>query len=765
MKKITLLAFMLMSGYCSHAQISFESSTDFGKLMNVTYDATVPNKLYAATQGNHLVVSTDNGVNWSILYAFSGGDFLEDLKLVPGNNALSFSTRDNIYIFSLLTNAITATFPVPQNNVEGAGPSYYSSYSLYDATGQIMIVDTGFPVGFSSQGKTFFTKNGGTTWTEIYYTLENDNVFVNNVAISPDDSKKLFLARGNGDTGVDGGLWISDNEGGTWVESLTGTTLDPIAFKPGNSGDIFVGSSIGFGIHPENIFRSLDGGVTWTAQTIEYTDETLNNFTTIKFNPANPNEIIALEENEIIRSADNGVTWTNIVYPVGISMDYYYGIDASFNPSNSNQIAITTDFYPQFLDTETGLLSQIKAPFHNIISTSVAKYPAGTSLYYGAQGGRFHKNIATGMTSVYNTEDPNSFNPKKNYIVADPTIPGRVFTYASMGFFGGNLNVSTDYGATTTNILQAFADDMQELTVDPNNGNVIYVSMRSGEGGIVTKVDFSNLENIVTTDIMTPEISEFGEGVVTGIVVTGTDSNTIYITKKTNFYKSIDGGLTWTLSNDGLEGISADTDLIWDMAANPADANQLTLSSNVGIFTSHDAGAHWELLLPGVDVRRVKHSPANADVIFGTVFSNMFESASIVYTTDGGANWTTVNSEMLKYAQSYGMDYEFQGPTVNAYIATSDLGLIKYVITDVALGLNKPTAANTIGIYPNPASTKLNIAVNESIQSAAIYSLTGQLVLESHAKTLDVSGLSNGIYVVKVTTVSGKDFVQKLVKE
>ena len=765
MKRITQLALVLMTGYFGFAQTSFEASPNFGKLMDVTYDANIQNKLYAATQGNHLVVSTDNGLNWSLLYSFPGSTFLNDLRLVPGNAALSFSTKSNIYIFSLLTNSITATFPVPQSGVEGAGPSYVSTYSLFDATGTIMVVDTGIPVGFSTQGKTFFTKDGGTTWTEIYYTVDNDNVFIDNVSMSPTDDQKVFLARGLGNSGVNGGLWISNDEGMNWTESLVGLPVDPIAFNPENANDIFVGTGISFGQLPENLFRSVDGGITWTAQTITWSDQSLNNITSIKFNPTNNQQVILLEENEIIRTANNGTSWENLVYPVDVAMDYYYGTNASYNPFNSNQIAVTTDYYPQFLDNTTSLLTQIKVPFYNISSTVVGKYPNAKDLYYGAQGGRFRKNINSDETSIYDTQDPNVFSTRKNYMIADPIVPGRVFTYASMGFFGGNLNMSTDYGATTTNILQSFADDIQELTVDPNNNSVIYVSMRSSEGSTVLKVDFTDLADILTTEITTPQLNEFGTGVVTGIVVSATDSNTIFIAKKTGFYKSVDGGLNWTLSANGLESIDESTDLIWDMQQNPLNANQLTLCSNVGVYTSVDSGENWSLLLPGVDVRRVKHSPTNTNVIVATVFSNMYESASIVYTTDGGQNWTTISSEDLNHIQSYAMDYDFDGDTIYAYIGTTDLGVVKYEIHDASLATTPfAVSSNSISIYPNPATASVTIAT-DAVVEAAVFSLTGQQVLSSSSKTFDISGLSNGVYIVKVKTASGDDFVQKLVKK
>lgn len=765
MKKITMLAILLLS-MAGSAQTTFEASRDFGKLQDITYDPTVPNKLYAATNANHIVVSTDNGLNWDVLFSYPTTDYIKDLKLTPNNTGLSFGTYDAIHILDLATNTITANFTVPPSGVPDAGASWLNSYDLYDNAATTMIVDTGFSIGFGNFGKTFYTKDSGVTWDEIYYTVDHDNVFINDVAISPSNSNKLFLARGNGDSDIDGGLWVSVNNGANWTESIAGVTLDAIAFNPSNANDMMIGSSIGFGIHEEHLYRSADNGTTWNTIALTFTDETLNNITKIVYNPANTQQIIVLEENEIIRSNDGGFSWENIVYPVGISMDYYYGINASYNPSNGNQIAITTDLYPQFFNNTDETLTQILVPFFNIISTSIAKYSGDVHLYYGGQGGRQHKNMTTGVVSVYDAENPDSFNPKRNYMFADPNIPGRVFTYASMGFFGGWVNMSTDYGATTTNILQAFADDIQELTIDPNNNNLIYVSMRSGESGSMVKIDVTDTGNIVTTDIVTPDVTEFGEGVITGIVIDPANSDVIYISKRHKILKTVDGGLNWAEIGTGLESVTA-ADIIWDMAKNPLNANQLTIGTNLGIFTSLDSGETWTSILPGADVKRIKHSPLNDGVIVGSIFTTQFVMAQIAYTTNNGADWDYATAEDLLYTQSYGMDYDFEGTNINAYIATPDLGVMKFQIHDLVLATTQPIVNNTVGIYPNPATDEIKVfaAKGMTIDSVTLFSLTGQKVKESQTSTLHISDLSDGIYVVKVALKNGDSFSQKLVKK
>lgn len=67
--------------------------------------------------------------------------------------------------------------------------------------------------------------------------------------------------------------------------------------------------------------------------------------------------------------------------------------------------------------------------------------------------------------------------------------------------------------------------------------------------------------------------------------------------------------------------------------------------------------------------------------------------------------------------------------------------------------------SNSLKVFPNPVQDNLTISFDENITSVAIYNMVGQQVLSKaiNAKktTLDVSGLSSGVYLVQVT--SGKE--------
>ncbi len=69
-----------------------------------------------------------------------------------------------------------------------------------------------------------------------------------------------------------------------------------------------------------------------------------------------------------------------------------------------------------------------------------------------------------------------------------------------------------------------------------------------------------------------------------------------------------------------------------------------------------------------------------------------------------------------------------------------------------------------ISIYPNPAQNELHIQSNSPIDIIQVFNLLGQQVLESNATTLDVSNLTEGIYLVKVYS-NGKASTYKIVKQ
>jgi len=122
---------------------------------------------------------------------------------------------------------------------------------------------------------------------------------------------------------------------------------------------------------------------------------------------------------------------------------------------------------------------------------------------------------------------------------------------------------------------------------------------------------------------------------------------------------------------------------------------------------------------------------------YGTPFST-FEG---VYPTSiGGIRYYANNETSLFYFDS---------------INFNDFGILE------SESFNK----NQFVIFPNPSSETITVSTTETINKIFIYNLIGNKVLETTTpEAINISGLSSGIYFIRVETDNGNG-VQKLIKE
>ena len=68
-------------------------------------------------------------------------------------------------------------------------------------------------------------------------------------------------------------------------------------------------------------------------------------------------------------------------------------------------------------------------------------------------------------------------------------------------------------------------------------------------------------------------------------------------------------------------------------------------------------------------------------------------------------------------------------------------------------------------IYPNPASSTLNVESSFTINNATIFNVIGQKVLESTLNIIDINDLKSGIYLIKIKSEGGSVAVKRFVKK
>jgi hypothetical protein len=75
---------------------------------------------------------------------------------------------------------------------------------------------------------------------------------------------------------------------------------------------------------------------------------------------------------------------------------------------------------------------------------------------------------------------------------------------------------------------------------------------------------------------------------------------------------------------------------------------------------------------------------------------------------------------------------------------------------------------NPVSVYPNPASQTIQIlAGNQELTKIEIFSLTGKIVLQQtlpQNNLIDISQLTNGVYLIHTTTTNGQKTTAKFIK-
>ncbi|MDN3725491.1 T9SS type A sorting domain-containing protein [Aequorivita sp. SDUM287046] len=764
---ILFLMFLTLLAQKGYSQITFSANDEYGQLYDIVFGISEENVLYARTVGNHIIKSADNGQNWEIIYSDPMDQYcvLTDLRLFNNGNNLSFIVKaegtayNKVVIINSSDGTVIKQFDVP--NPQQAD-ILIASYDIYEANTDIAVLHTTYTLGFGFTNEVFITINGGATWNSIYFSPEHEDVAINNVAIFPDNPNKIFLMRGVSPGNTIGGLFVSQDSGATWEEKIPGNTYSALAFNPDNANQMLLGTFYGYGTHQENLYRSLDGGETWNVVPIVYTGMSNDNINHIKFNPANTDNIIVLEENEIIISNDNGSTWQNQVYTEIDPEEYYFGLSASFNPFVANDVVISANFY-SFRSNDGGItLEKFKNKFVNSTGRIDSHFNGNENhIYYGLRNGFIHKNLPTDTENGYRMRSLNNTFGPTYFPFADKQVQGRIFTSARFGM-NSVLEMSLDHGANFTALYSSMEFlNIYTMATAPSNTNLLWFSF----GESAYSIDITNPATPVVEQINLPSFE-----LLYGIIIDPITPSRVTITQGTDVYITDNAGLSWTTSSTGLEALVAGQDMILEATINPLDENEYMLATTKGIFISQNKGETW-LQLFDEHVDRVHFSDVTpGHIIAINHYSDGYlypqSTVRIISSTDGGQNWEIVPGAALEYLNASSSTVRFFEDNAEVYFGTFDAGLARFNIDLSTLGTHDYSNGQNISIFPNPASNYFSVHTeNYGLTGVTIFSISGQLMLQAKDTLdhIDISNLESGIYLVKIETGS-KTYFKRLLK-
>ena len=195
----------------------------------------------------------------------------------------------------------------------------------------------------------------------------------------------------------------------------------------------------------------------------------------------------------------------------------------------------------------------------------------------------------------------------------------------------------------------------------PTNPNIMYVG--SPSGGFWKTTNGGSSWTTTTDGLPTLGVSS--------ILIDSTNTNIIYIgtgdrdagdAPGLGVYKSTDGGNTFSASNSGMGNKT-----VGEMLMHPSNSNYILAATSGGIYRTQNGGSSWTLETSGYNFKDIKFKPGDPNTVYATETSS---GANLWKSTDGGDNWSLVTSGLPSSPQRMAIGVTTADPNV-VYILCS----------------------------------------------------------------------------------------------
>jgi photosystem II stability/assembly factor-like uncharacterized protein len=477
----------------------------------------------------------------------------------------------------------------------------YVSTGIFDREAANSNPQTGAPGGEGILKST----DGGRTWNHANQGL--DNLYVGSLFMHPTNPDILLAGTGNNQYSANAGVYLSQDAGATWVQTLKpnrGETIDSVEFSISNPRIAYAGSDM-------TIFRSEDGGLTWAAVSggpgIGWGPPGVRAGFPIDFqvDPRNPDRIFANEYGGgNFLSEDGGKTWVDASR--GYTGAAVRAI-AVFPNEPGHVIAAARSGIFDSSDGGANWTGLNHPPVFEMGWTAVAIDPTDSQHLVAANTSDnclvTSRNGGAAWKQTLNFRDERIGWNAISFAPSDPNIVYAGSTgYISAGAFnsarpGRGIYISRDGGDNWLPANNSLTQDAAVfgLAVDPNNPQVVFAAtfnhglLKTSTGGQDWQMVNGGLPQVgaITVAISLSDA---------GFILAGFERQALYL--------SLDGGQTWKLSAGGMNPEAQITSVVFD----PTSATKVVYAADLssGVYRSADAGQTWssvniDLLLRSVN--------------------------------------------------------------------------------------------------------------------------------------------------------------------
>lgn len=543
-----------------------------------------------------------------------------------------------------------------------------------------------------------------------------------------------------------------------WTLQVSGTTdnLYDVFFTSNDTGYV-VGAN-------GTIIKTIDGGTNWFSQASGVTGY-LHGVTFIDVNTG----YSVGEFGVILKTTDGGLNWNPLSSGTTTNLldVFFTDINNGFAVGWNGVVLKTSDAGANWAISNNGINTSV-----NLLGVQFTSPNTG---YITALSGFLYETSDGGVTWSSQVLSIGSLNLFETHFISPNT-----------GFVVGENSAflkTIDGGATWTSVIGGGLVLRGVHFVNPNTGYAVGNSLGTGiiretyDGGTSWSVNFSggsNQNNVhfpsQTVGYVVGDNGELRKLItqVTGIdtrtecdSLVWIDGNTYTSNNNTASYNIVGGAsngndslvtldLTIINSSSGIDVRTECIPFVW-MDGNTYTANNNTATYNIvgGASNGCDSIVTLNLTVVDIDVSTTTSSL--------TITSNSIGGSFVWLDCDN--NFSIIPNETNQnFTATVNGNYAVQ-ITQNGCVDTSSCVVISTV--------NIPEISNIpkINLFPNPTSNSLVIELNNNLFSKAIiYNYQGRYIKETTKNNLDLSDLPNGVYFVQVVLKSGREIVEKVVK-
>jgi photosystem II stability/assembly factor-like uncharacterized protein len=723
-----------------------------GRITDIEMHASDQQTIYTGSATGGVFKSTDAGTSWFPIFDDALSLSIGDIAIAPSNSKI-------IYVGTGEANG-------------GGGSSTYDGLGVYKST------------------------DAGNTWS---YTGLDEIGNTGRIVINPKDPQKVFVAAMGDLYGKtpDRGIYRTTDGGNTWQKVLfvsDSTGAIDIVINPKNPDTLYAAlwerirtiNRETYGGASCNLYRSFDGGTTWTILANGLPTASANSGRIgLAISESSPNVVYAIYAdktgyfNGIYKTTNNGDNWTrvndNALSNMFASYGWWFG-RIHVDPTNSDVVyAIGFDLYKSSNggSSWTNIGSSVHVDHH-----SIYVHPKNPNfVLLGNDGGVYiSKNAAGSWTHAPNlpitqfyTCEVDAKNPQRLYggaqdngvnrtttgnlndwssivggdgfaVLVDPTNNSYVYGASQYGALQRSTNGGANFSNGTTGISSSDRKNWNTPVVfDPTNSQIMYY----GANKLYKSTNRAVSWTAISTDLTNGNAGN-GLGTITCIAVAPSNTSVIYIgTDDGNVWRTTNGGTNW-------DKISASLPVRWvtriavDLQ-NPSIA-YVTLSGfrydeyQPHILKTTDAGLSWNDIsgnLPAAPINEVIIDPSdNSTLYIGTDVG--------VYTGSSNGTWFPLGDSLPNVPI---VDLTLHQPTRTLVAATFGRSMYKYDLGSTTPVAEQATSLAALAVYPNPVSSSAKISFQMNKQQ------------KGKVELLDLSGKSVSVLYEGILNKGDNEFI------